>query len=160
MPVPHERRRSTADRAGRGSGRPEIAADERARGLLPRHVVRSRIWIVGLLLATALPLAAGPDLTLTVSPRQPLAPAIVWVRVRIEPHPGNRTIEFVAESDEFYRSSQIPLDGARAPRSVAIEWRGLPAGDYMISGILTDDAGRERASARQEIVVVPSGRER
>ena len=113
----------------------------------------ARLWIGGCLLAATLPLGAAQDLTLTVSPRWPSAPAIVTVAVRIEPHPANRTIEIVADSEDFYRSSQIPLDGDRAPRAISIQWRDLPAGDYVISGILADGSGRERASAHHEITI-------
>jgi hypothetical protein len=115
-----------------------------------------------MILGLAAPAApeAGERLTMRVSPARSFAPATLWVQVRVEPNADNRALEVIADSSEFYRSSQIPLNGDRAPRIVALDFRGVPSGEYEILGVLTDGAGHERASARQEVTVISSGFER
>jgi hypothetical protein len=86
------------------------------------------------------------------------APANLNIRVRVVPSAENRALEVVAESGEFYRSSQVPLEGEHAPATTTFEFRGLPGGDYMIHGILTDSSGRRRATAEQSVrVLSPDG---
>jgi hypothetical protein len=115
-----------------------------------------------LILGLAAPAApeAGERLTMRVSPAQSFAPATLWVQVRVEPNANNRALEVIADSIQFYRSSQIQLDGERAPRIVALDFRGVPSGEYEIRGVLTDGAGHERASARRQVTVIASGSER
>ena len=112
---------------------------------------------VGLLLcASTISHGAGqPDrLTLRVSPAVAFAPANMVVRASIAADADNRTIEIIAESDTFYRSSQVPLDGDRAPRTSLFEFRSLPPGIYEVKGILRGSAGHERAMVRQSINVI------
>jgi hypothetical protein len=82
------------------------------------------------------------------------------VRVRIDRNAENRTLEVVAVSDDFYRSSEIELDGEQAPETVAFEFRGLPSEDYEVLGVLKDRGGVRRAAAREQMQVIPSGGER
>ena len=64
-----------------------------------------------LLIALASPLGAGESLAIKVSPAMALAPATLFVRASIEPHADNRSVEVVVDSEEFYRSSLIQLEG-------------------------------------------------
>jgi hypothetical protein len=107
-----------------------------------------------LLIVLARPLDADEWIAMTVSPLQSFAPTNVSVRVRIQPHKENRVLEVLIDSGEFYRSSQIPLDGEGAPRTVTVELRNLPGGDYQVVGSLANSAGRERASVRQNVQVL------
>jgi hypothetical protein len=63
-------------------------------------------------------------------------------------------LEIVAESGEFYRSSRS-LEGERAPVTNMFEFRGLPRGEYLVSGVLTDSRGHQGAIAEQQIRVIP-----
>lgn len=112
-----------------------------------------------LMCVTAMPVGAGQAerLTLRVSPAVAFAPANLAVRATIAADSDNRTVEVVAESPEFYRSSQIQLDGDRAPRTTMIEFRSLPPGTYEVKAILRGSSGAERASVRQQINVIASG---
>ena len=87
------------------------------------------------------------------------APSNLTIRTRLVPNEENRFLEIVAESDEFYRSSRIPLEGERAPAVITIEFRELPRGDYNVYGVLTDRTGEQRAIVRQHVRVVQSGGE-
>lgn len=105
-------------------------------------------------------LTGGESLTMSVSPAQSFAPANLLVRLGIEPNATNRVVEIVAESEEFYRSSLVALEGERGPRTVQLQFRNLPGGRYEVSGTVTDDKGREVAFARRQVNVLPSGNER
>ena len=101
-------------------------------------------------------ISANEPLTMAVSPVQSFAPTNLTIRVHVEPDRGNRALEVVAESGEYYRSSRIQLDGADTPRTISFEIRNLPGGDYDIRGALIDSAGHERAAVRKQVIVLPS----
>jgi hypothetical protein len=116
-----------------------------------------RAHIVAVLfLSSALSLDANEPLTMAVSPALSFAPTNLTVRVHVERDTDNRAFEVVAESGEFYRSSRIPLDGAEAPRTISVELRNLPGGDYDVRGALIDSGGRERSVVRQHVTVLAS----
>jgi hypothetical protein len=100
---------------------------------------------------------AGECLSMKVSPRQALAPVNLRVTVRIEPNADNRVLTIVADSPGFYRSSQIQLEGDRAPRTFSIEYPNVPGGSYEITSVLANSTGRERAVVHQTAHVVPPG---
>jgi hypothetical protein len=105
----------------------------------------------------ALPVDAGEQLKMAVSPAQSFAPAFLRVRVRIEPSADNRSLEVIADSGGFYRSSEIQLEGDRSPATIDLELQGVPEGDYRVVGILRDRAGHERSMASQAVRVIGSG---
>jgi hypothetical protein len=113
---------------------------------------------VSLLFAALLipPPAAEGDapLDLKVSPVVSLEPAYVTVRVTVPADPNNRTLEVVAETPEFRRASQIPLDGERAPRVSTFEFQALPTGVYEVTGTLVGARGLRGRVART-LVVAP-----
>ncbi len=99
--------------------------------------------------------AAGRDkISIRVSPTVSFAPAYLVVRASVPPSDENRSIEIVAESAEFYRSSQVPLDGARAPQTTQFEFRSLPGGDYNVLAVLRGAGGREIAWTTSRVNVV------
>lgn len=114
-----------------------------------------RLAVAGMILA--MPRAmANQSLTMVVSPAQSLAPATLTIRLRIEPNDDNRALVVTADSGDFYRSSQIPLEGTRAPRTVFVEFPSLPGGNYEVRGTLTDTTGHPVASVAHAVVVIPA----
>ena len=107
-------------------------------------------------MTTALPVAAGERLTLKVSPAVCFAPANLIVRTMIEADADNRFVEIVAESSDFYRSSQIQLDGDKAPRTTTFEFRSLPPGAYDVTARLYGSGGSQRAQVHQQVNVIVS----
>jgi hypothetical protein len=103
---------------------------------------------------------AKEPLSIRVSPSVAFAPANMVVRTSIEPDASNRAVEIVADSDQFYRSSQVQLDGERAPRTSICEFRSLPPGAYEVKAALIGVDGRARAVARAHVNVVESGASR
>ena len=108
-----------------------------------------RIWLCGLTMAVALPVSGGDQMTMTVTPAQAFAPSPLRVRVRVEPDIENRSLTVTADSGSFYRSSEIPLEGDRAPKTIELEFRSVPEGEYDIISVVKDSTGRPRAMARR-----------
>jgi hypothetical protein len=129
---------------------------------MSKDMTRKASWLISLSFLTmtvASAVDAGECLTMKVAPKQALAPVNLRVSVRIEPDADNRVLMIVADSPEFYRSSSIPLEGDRAPKTFTIEYPNVPGGAYAITSVLVNSLGRERAVARQTANVVPVGAE-
>ena len=116
--------------------------------------MRTALRICGLIVLTVLPVDGGQPLKLAVTPAQSFAPATVRVRVRLEPSAENRMLAIVADGDDFYRSSEIQLDGDQSPKTVELEFPNLPGGEYEVSALLIDAFGRQRAAAHQPARVI------
>ena len=120
--------------------------------------MKARSVLFGLLmLSAALPLTAKDALAVKVSPAVCFAPANLIVRATVESNASNRAVEIVAESDDFYRSSELQLDGDRAPRTTMFEFRSLPPGMYEVRAILYGSDGDARAEVRRQVNVIASG---
>jgi hypothetical protein len=105
---------------------------------------------------TGAPLTGEETLTVKVTPAAALAPAFVRVRATVGLHDDNRALVIIAESDDFYTSSEIPLNGRHAPRVSVVEYPNLPMGFYRVTGILIGPRG-QRAIASQRVNVTGSG---
>lgn len=114
--------------------------------------------LLGTLMFTAtLPLGAGEKMTLKVSPAVAFAPANLIVRATILADADNRAVEIIAESNDFYRSSMIELEGERAARTNQFEFRSLPPGTYEVRANLIGAGGAQRATIRQQVNVIAAG---
>jgi len=123
--------------------------------------MRLALFLAGIFLAAApITINGTESLRMSVSPTQSLAPAYLRVRVTVEPKAVNRTVAVVAESENYYRSSEMPLEGEQGPRTLFFEFRGVPSGDDKIRGVVGDARGHEVAAAQQNIFVLASGTER
>jgi hypothetical protein len=121
-------------------------------------MMRSLLLLSTILALTAIDASGGEQLRLAVSPIQSLAPSNLNIRARVAPNAENRTLTIVAESNDFLRSSQISLEGDQAPATITFEFRAVPGGEYIVSGILADNGGRRRAIAEQLVRVIdPAG---
>jgi len=120
--------------------------------------MKVRAALFGILTLTAtMPLGAGERLALKVSPAVSFAPANLVVRATVPVDADNRAIEIVAESEDFYRSSEIQLEGDRAARTTMFEFRSLPPGTYEVRANLFGSNGQSRALIRQQVNVLASG---
>jgi len=107
--------------------------------------------------ASTVRIGAGERLTLKVSPAVAFAPANLIVRTMILADADNRAVEIVAESEDFYRSSEIQLEGEKAARTTMFEFRNLPPGTYEVRASLLGANGERRAMIRQQVNVLQSG---
>jgi hypothetical protein len=110
-----------------------------------------------LVILTAAGVAANDKLAIRVSPAVAFAPATLRVQTTIEADAANRSVEIVAESEDFYRSSEMQLDGESAPRTTIFQFRSLPSGEYSVRAILRDQGGHEITSVERKVNVVESG---
>lgn len=118
--------------------------------------VRAALFGIVLLVGTPT-LGAGERITLKVSPAVAFAPANLIVRATILADADNRAVEIIAESDDFYRSSEIQLEGEKAARTNMFEFRSLPPGTYEVRANLVGANGQTRAMIRQQVNVLASG---
>jgi tartrate dehydratase alpha subunit/fumarate hydratase class I-like protein len=116
-----------------------------------------RACLCGVLAMTAGPLGAAERLSLKVSPAVSFAPANLVVRATIQADAANRAVEVVAESNDFYRSSEIELDGENAPRTNMFEFRSIPSGTYEVRVTLRGGGGEQLANVRQQVNVIEAG---
>ena len=116
------------------------------------------LGLVGILLVAATrPTGAGERMIMKVTPAVAFAPANLVVRAVVEADADNRAIAVVAESDDFYRSSEIQLDGDHAPRTNTFEFRSLPPGSYSVKAVLIGGGSEPRVTLRQQVNVMASG---
>jgi hypothetical protein len=104
-------------------------------------------------------LNGGEALQMKVSPAVQRAPAMLTVRVMVESSAENRLLQVVAESETFYRSSEVEIDGTNSSPLRVFQFRGLPTGRYEVTGVLVGTQGR-RAMISRVAEVVPSPGER
>jgi hypothetical protein len=123
--------------------------------------MKLRACLLGILIVTAtLRAGAGEMMTVSVSPAVAFAPATLIVRASILADERNRTVEIVAESANFYRSSEIQLNGDKAPRTNTFEFRSVPSGTYEVKATLRDANGDARAAVRSQVSVITANGER
>ena len=114
-------------------------------------------WLTFLVILTAAGVGANDRLAIRVSPAVAFAPATLRVQTTIEADAANRSIEIIAESEEFYRSSEMQLDGDAAPRTTYFQFRSLPTGQYSVRAILRGQGGREIAAVERKVNIVEGG---
>ena len=119
--------------------------------------MKGRACLVFLVILMAAGVGANDRLALRVSPAVAFAPATLRVQTTIESDSANRAIEIIAESDDFYRSSEMQLDGESAPRTTYFQFRSLPTGEYSVRAILKGQGGHELASAERKVNIVEGG---
>lgn len=85
-----------------------------------------------------------------------IEPATVQIIVAVEPDAANRTLRIEADSDQMYRASDLTLSGANEKRLHAVQFKNLPAGNYVLRAEVLS-ANRVRGMAEQPLVVTGSG---
>ena len=99
--------------------------------------------------------SAPSSLDLQLSGHFRMAPARVCSTVRIDSHADNRVLRVELDSPDYYRASEIQLDGAEAPRMHQILWGDLPAGHYRVAAVLLGTRGARATTEREFDVIGP-----
>ena len=102
-----------------------------------------------------MPIIGRETVHLQVSPTVSRAPALLTVRVTIDPSDDNRALQITAESNDFFRSSEVSLNGANSSPLNVFEFRNLPTGTYQVTGVLLGTHG-PRGTAFRLARVEPS----
>ena len=108
--------------------------------------------VIGLLFATGTT-GASEKLSLRVTPNVSSAPSTVMVRAYVTPNPENRWLRIEADSGSFYRSSEIQLEGDKAPMLTEFRLNSLPSGEYTVAASSIDSKGTETVVRRTAIVL-------
>lgn len=87
-------------------------------------------------------------LRIDVVPRLSSAPGAFRVRAIVTREENNRSLEVVADSGDYYRSSTIQLDGAHAATVTEMFLRNLPSGSYQVTVTLIDADGHRTSDSR------------
>ena len=119
--------------------------------------MKARCLVVAMVLTATAVTGAKEPLSIRVSPAFSFAPANLVIRTSVERDAENRSMEVIADSAEFYRSSTIALEGDRAPKTMMFEFRRLPPGEYDVTAMLIGVDGHRRAIAHARVSVVESG---
>ena len=117
-----------------------------------KHAVQ--ILVAAVILAAPATLGAGERVALKVTPKVAFAPADLSVKAMVEADRANRSMQLEADSNEFYRSSEIQLDGEHAPRTTVFVFRGLPGGVYELRATVRGARGETLATTRSEADIV------
>jgi hypothetical protein len=114
------------------------------------QIIRLVIALLAVTVCAADAVATGGDVALRmeVAPLVAREPALLTVRVVVPRAQLNRKLHVVAESPEFYTSSEVELPGPNAPALSVFEFRNLPAGLYEITGIVVDTRGERSTVSR------------
>ena len=87
------------------------------------------------------------------------APATVLITVAVEPAADHTALLIEADSDQYFRSSAIALEGANERRVHSIEFKSLPAGRYQLSARVMSK-GEVLATATEGLIVLANGEDR
>jgi hypothetical protein len=79
-------------------------------------------------------------------------PATVRVTIAVEPDERNRSLVIQADGDRLFRSSEVRLEGDKGQRLHNVEFKNLPAGQYVIRAEVRSTA--EVRGAAEELLVV------
>jgi hypothetical protein len=94
------------------------------------------------------------ELTLRMTPRFVSAPGFLRSLIRVAPNDANRVLRVEIDSDNYYRSSDIALEGASAPTSHFVDWKDVPAGKYDLIVSVLGTSGNARTVRRLNFQVV------
>ena len=109
--------------------------------------------LIGLFVLASPSLGAGARLAVQ-APGLMLAPGHLVVQTVVEPDASNRGIQVIAESPDWYRSSEVQLNGDTAPRKNTFEFKELPSGTYEIHVTLIGSGGQQLALVVQKLDVI------
>jgi len=83
-----------------------------------------------------------------------MAPATLVITTMTEPDAANRVLQIQAESQSYYRSSLMEVDGEKAAASRTVRYDGVPGGMYEIRATLFGPAGRMRAETVRSVQII------
>jgi len=119
--------------------------------------MKSRLTLVAVttigLLAASGTTGASEKLMLRVTPNVSSAPSTVVVKATVIKNADNRWLHIEAESGTFYRSSEVQLDGDKAPLVTEIRLNNLPGGEYTVMAVLRNNLGEQTVVRRTALVL-------
>jgi hypothetical protein len=99
------------------------------------------------------PAFANQPVAVRVSPHIALEPATLNIDLIVERNSDNRALQLSVESENYYRSSLVQLDGDDAPRVTTMRYSSVPAGSYEVKATILGPGEKRRASTSAYIQV-------
>jgi len=121
-----------------------------------RRLITLAVFIAALMTTGARPGHAKEVVEILLRGHYFVEPATVQITVAVEPDAKNRSLRIEADGERLFRASQLSLDGATEKRIHAVEFKNLPAGNYILRAEVLG-AEDVRGMAEQELVVSGSG---
>jgi len=121
-----------------------------------RRLIAFAVFIAALMTTGARPGHAKEVVEILLRGHYFVEPATVQITVAVEPDAKNRSLRIEADGERLFRASQLSLDGATEKRIHAVEFKNLPAGNYILRAEVLG-AENVRGMAEQELVVSGSG---
>ena len=115
-----------------------------------------RVGTCGLIIAATTTGFAKESISIRVSPSFAFAPAELVISATIAPDADNRAVEITVDSSQFYRSSELPLDGTRAPKTTTVQFHAVPPGEYDVTAAVIRADGHRGPLAHAHVSVLGS----
>lgn len=119
---------------------------------MTRRIIALAVFIAALMTTAARPGHAKEVVEILLRGHYFVEPATVQITVAVEPDAKNRSLRIEADGERLFRASQLTLDGATEKRIHAVEFKNLPAGNYILRAEVLG-AEDVRGMAEQELVV-------
>ena len=123
---------------------------------MTRRIIAFAVFTAAIMTTGARPGHAKEIVEILLRGHYFVEPATVQITVAVEPDAKNRSLRIEADGERLFRASQLSLDGATEKRIHAVEFKNLPAGNYILRAEVLG-AGDVRGMAEQELVVSGSG---
>jgi hypothetical protein len=125
---------------------------------------RRRMAVVVLMLFLAVPILSVPPVVTVLHAADFLelhvSPILsdrgdMLVQVLVTRDAENQWMKITAESEGYYSSSEMELEGEYSARVKVIRFRGVPAGWYEVTGTVFDHSKHVKGVARRSVLVFP-----
>ena len=93
-------------------------------------------------------------ITVHVTPLFAIEGSSVQAMVRVAPNAENRMLRITVDAENYYRSSELQLDGDTAAVTHYLPLNALPAGDYAFLAVVFGPQG-ERARSSEAFRLLP-----
>lgn len=118
---------------------------------------KARLMLAALMIAAAVPVANTSEVVeIRLRGAYYPEPATVRVTVAVEPDAENRLLRIEADSDQFFRASEVALSGNQEKRLHELEIKGLPAGEYTLRAEVRSSVA-VRGQVSRNLVVTSTG---
>jgi hypothetical protein len=109
----------------------------------PVRAHRAGVWLLVAicLLAYGRAVNSAESLEVRVSPTVAIGPATLHIYATVQPDDANRSVEVAIDSESYYSSSEIGVEGSKGPRVMQFDFRDVPAGSYSVTARLYSNGG-------------------
>jgi hypothetical protein len=121
-----------------------------------RRLIALTVFIAAIMTTGAQPGHAKEVVEILLRGHYFVEPATVQITVAVEPDAANRSLRIEADGEQMFRASQLSLEGASEKKMHSVEFKNLPAGNYVLRAEVLgeSDVG---GMAAQELVVSGAG---